>query len=91
MKFYSEETKRFYDTAEACKEAEDKAKAKREEAAAKAAKLKEERANRAKEVEEAIAHANELLNKFVEDYGSFHYTYSIGDLFDFNKKWFLPL
>ena len=82
MKFYSEETKKFYETEDACKKAEAKAKAEKDEAAKKAAKLKEERASRAKEIEDAFAHANELLNKFVKDYGSFHYTYSINDFLD---------
>lgn len=86
MKFYSEETKKFYDSAEACQEDEVKVKAEKEAAAVRAAQLKEERASRAKEVEDALAHANELLNNFVKDYGSFHYT--IKDFFDQPSKWF---
>ena len=45
--------------------------------------LEETRANRAKEVETAIKvadeareTANKLLNNFVKDYGSFHYSYT---------------
>ena len=49
--------------------------------------LKETRAARAKEVEDAFNKANELLNKFVEDYGSFHYTYNHCDPFDWFTKW----
>ena len=36
--------------------------------------LASERKDRAKEVEDAFKHANTLLDEFVEDYGSFHFT-----------------
>lgn len=77
MKYYSEVTKKLYDDQKAL--ANDEALILKEQAAAeeKAQKRKE----RAKEVEDALkavvdaqAHYNELKNKFIEDYGSFHMT-----------------
>lgn len=77
MKYYSEVIKQVYDTPEALEEAE---KVVLEEQKVKEEKLAK-RAERAKEVEEAIKaaetakeKANELINSFVEDYGSFHTT-----------------
>lgn len=70
MKYYSEKTDKLYDSEEALVAAENKLleEQKRKQA------LKDERAARAKEVEDAIEHANQLMSKFVEDYGSFHTT-----------------
>ena len=93
MKYYSEELKKLFDNEDELTKAESKAKevtlAKEEKEKA----LREERAARAKEVEEAFKaardaekKANELLNKFVKDYGSFHTT--IKDVLDpFNWFW----
>ena len=96
MKFYSEITNQLYDEKELLEEAERVAL---EEKKAKEEKLAK-RAERAKEVEEAYAlaadykkKADELLNEFVKDYGSFHTTIKtpvrtntslteLGDLFD---------
>lgn len=88
MKIYSEKLNKFYDTIEACTEAEkkhDDAKKIEEE---KKAALTAERANRAKEVEglyktylEAQKKYHEALRKFCKDYGSFHMTYSSDDVF----------
>lgn len=93
MKYYSEELKKLFDNKDELTKAESKAK---EVALAKEEKekaLREERAARAKEVEDAFKavrdaekKANELLNKFVKDYGSFHTT--IKDVLDpFNWFW----
>lgn len=93
MKYYSEELKKLFDNEDELTKAENKAK---EVALAKEEKekaLREERAARAKEVEDAFKavrdaekKANELLNKFVKDYGSFHTT--IKDVLDpFNWFW----
>lgn len=81
MKYYSEELKKLFDNEDELTKAENKAK---EVALAKEKKekaLREERATRAKEVEDAFKaardaekKANELLNEFVKDYGSFHTT-----------------
>lgn len=76
MKYYSEKTKKLYDSAEEVEKAElaivDKKKA---------------REARAKEVEDALSEvaaasdkASDLLSKFCEDYGAFHTT--IKDDFD---------
>lgn len=70
MKFYSELTKKLYDTKEDLQKAE-----------IEITKSKADRAERAKEVTEAIKKANEaqkeankLLSDFVHDYGSFKTT-----------------
>lgn len=77
MKYYSEVTKKVYDTPELLEEAE---KAVLEANKEKERKLAE-RAERAKEVENAFAEAqearkkaDELLSEFCKDYGSFHTT-----------------
>lgn len=105
MKYYSDVTKRLYDTAEELNKAETavvKAEQERKAALAKKqaeqAKLKEQRAARAQEVTEAIRvrdeaqkKVNELVNKFVKDYGSYHYTWSsdfIDDVFKTVVKFF---
>ena len=79
MKYYSDKTKKIYDTEEALVEAE-KVEAKKQE---KVEALKLERTNRAKEIESAYKDAvtaynkyNELVNKFIDDYGSFHMTFN---------------
>ena len=77
MKYFSEITKKVYNTPEeleiAEKEVLDEQKAQEEKSA--------KRAERAKEVEEAYAkaadvkeQADKLLNEFLKDYGSFHTT-----------------
>lgn len=70
MKFYSELTKKLYDTQEDLQKAE-----------IALTKSKADRAERAKEVEKALKEANEaskkankLLQEFVKDYGSFKTT-----------------
>ena len=63
MKFYSEVTKKLYDTPELVKEAEDKAKAEEE----RASKLKETRAARAKEVTDAYDHFVSLREAFLKE------------------------
>lgn len=83
MKYYSEKLKKLFDTQETLKKAEDVVLKAEAEKLAKEKALKETRANRAKEVETAIKiadeareTANKLLNNFVKDYGSFHYSYT---------------
>ena len=77
MKYFSEITEKVYDTPEELETAEkevlDEQKAQEEKLA--------KRAERAKEVEAAYAkaaevkeHADELLNEFLKNYGSFHTT-----------------
>ena len=43
-------------------------------------KKREERAARAKEVDEAYQHYQELLKKFLDDYGYYHRTDKKGDI-----------
>lgn len=79
MKYYSDETKKLYETEEALKAAEKAVfDAKQEKE-----KLKQQRSVRAKEVEDAFkaveeaqTHAYKLLNDFTKDYGSFHMSWS---------------
>ena len=83
MKYYSDKTKKIYDTVEQLQAAEKKY----DEAHAAEIKKAEERKKRAAEVSEArkeLANAqkkyNDLLNKFVKDYGSYHETYTDKDV-----------
>lgn len=88
MKFYSDVTKKMYDTEIECREAENvfnKALKEKEEAERKKS---EERKARAQKVEEArkkvedaraeLSKANKnytnILNEFCKDYGSYHYS-----------------
>lgn len=89
MKYYSEVLKRTFDTEKECIEEE---KAYEEKAAAKKAEqqaLTKARKERAKEVETAYQEViaarkryDELRNKFVKDYGSWHMTISSQDDFE---------
>lgn len=105
MKYYSDLTRKLYETAEelnkaetAVVKAEQERKAALEKKQAEQAKLKEQRAARAQEVTEAIRvrdeaqkKVNELINNFVKDYGSYHYTWSsdfIDDVFKTMVKFF---
>lgn len=71
MKFFSEKTNKYYNTADECVKAEteydEAVKAERD----KQNQLKENRAIRQKEVEDAILNCRKLLNNFLDDYGSF--------------------
>ena len=86
MKYYSETLKSFFNSAEECQEAELEEQKAKEEAEKKSKALKEQRKERAAEVEKALEelrnaenHYKEVLNNFLKDYGSFHYTYSYRD------------
>ena len=91
MKFYSEKLNKLFDTQELCAQAEeehDKAEAAKK---AKEEELAATRKARANEVEEAYKasveaqkHYQDLLNKFVKDYGSFHMTLRSGDFNPFD-------
>lgn len=94
MKYYSDVTKKFYNDVKVL-EADEAAVAKQQE---QQAEPKEQRAARAKEITQAIKErdeaqkkVNELLNKFVKDYGSYHYTWNselIDDAFKTVFKFF---
>lgn len=81
MKFYSELTKKLYDTQEDLQKAE-----------IAITKSKADRAERAKEVEKALKEAteaskkaNKLLQDFVKDYGSFKTTIKDENVEDINS------
>ena len=82
MKYYSEKLKKVYDTVEQLKTAEteyDKAHA-AEIAKQKERKARAEEINKArKELVNAQNRYNDLINKFVKDYGSYHATYTDGE------------
>lgn len=76
MKYYSELTKKLYDSKEELVKAE-----------VEMTKAKSERAERAKEVENALKEAreaqkkaNDLLSQFVKDFGSFKTTFKDEDV-----------
>ena len=82
MKYYSDKTKKIYDTVEQLQTAEteyDKAHA-AEIAKQKERKARAEEINKArKELVNAQNRYNDLINKFVKDYGSYHATYTDGE------------
>lgn len=100
MKYYSDLTRKFYESAEDCSAAEDEFYKAKEAKETKEKALKEERKNRANEVSEAYkaylsAKNNyyKLLKNFVSDYGSYHMTYTGDDannLLDFPFFKFFP-
>lgn len=86
MKFYSELTKKFYDTADDCAKADEIFQKQLDEAEAKKKELAEQKAARAKEVtdafkamREAQKKYDELRNCFVRDFGYFHMSFSDPD------------
>ena len=72
MKYYSELTKKVYDTEEQLVEAEHKLALANEEKDKKAAQKKED----AKKVTDAFKVYLDLRNKFIEKYGYWHATYT---------------
>lgn len=87
MKYFSEKTKKIYNSVSDLEKAETKFLKKQEEEE----KKKNLRATRAKEVEtamreasEAREKANKLLIEFNKDYGSFHMSLD-GDIFPFTS------
>lgn len=96
MRYFSDVTKKIYETEDALIKAETEVIEARKAKEEKEKKLKNERAARAKVVEEAIENAkkaqsdaNMLLKDFIKDYGSYHSsvtktepTLSLFDFFD---------
>ena len=83
MKYYSEDLKKFFNTAEECEKEEAALLKQRKEEEERKAKMASERATRAKEVEDALNKLNEArkdydekLRAFCQDYGSWHYTFT---------------
>jgi hypothetical protein len=94
MKYYSDKTKKLYDSVELLNEAEmayDEAHA----AELKKAEQKKQAAEAIKAARKAVIEAqsryNELVNQFIKDYGSYHETYRDGDVVSlrdiFNLYW----
>lgn len=86
MKFYSEVTKGFYDSAKSCEEAEKEYNKALDEKKEKEKALKAKRKTRAKELEDAYKAIKEaekkyskLRNQFIKDYGSYHMTFTDSD------------
>lgn len=81
MKFYSETTKKFYNTADECEMAEAEFKKKMDEAEAKKKIEQEERKKMAQEISvaydeyrKALQKYEELRNSFVKKFGTYHMT-----------------
>ena len=86
MIIYSEILKKEFDTVEACEKAEAEYKAEQEKINEEKKVMKEKRAARAKEIDEAFKEIrvaqdkyNNLVKKFIKDYGSYHSTYTSND------------
>lgn len=91
MKYYSTELNELFDSEEALVKAEKAEVEKKEKAEAELKAKKADRAKRAKEVEKAFKdamkaqqQADELLNSFIKDYGSFHATFDSDDFYGNN-------
>lgn len=79
MKFFSEKTDKYYDTADECIADEKKY----DEAVNTKKELEENRTVRQKEVEDAILDCQNKLKNFLNDYGSFEMTFPEDTDFDF--------
>lgn len=93
-RFYSDITKKLYDSMEELNEAEATEQKRREEAEAKQKKRADERKSRAQEIDDlqkayvgARKAYTEALEKFCKDYGTFHTSVSADNLFDFFLSW----
>ena len=79
MKYYSDKTKQLYESVEQLQKAE-VAYDKEQEAALAKQRDRKNRAEEIKKAREVLRDAQknyqDLLNKFVKDYGSYHETYS---------------
>lgn len=86
MRYWSDKTRKFYESEKECVEAEEALDKQLAEAEAKRKELAEQRKVRAKEVEDAYnaliaarKQYNKLLNDFCKDFGSYHATFTSGD------------
>ena len=94
MKYYSDKTKKLYETVEDLNKAE-KAYDEAHAAELKKAEEKKQRAEEIKVARQAMMTAqnkyNELVNQFIKDYGCYHETYRDGDMISlkdiFNLYW----
>lgn len=96
VKFYSDKTQKWYDSAAEAVKAEELHDKKLAEEKAKKEELANTRKARADEVEKAYAEANaaykkanDLLAAFCKDYGAYHKTYKEGEKIPSLVDWFL--
>lgn len=96
MKYYSEKTKKLYDTEKEILNAEKsfdeeelKKRATLEAEKARLAKIKENRAERAKEIDELLKQRKNIddeidkkIKAFIRDYGSYHRSFTLSDVVD---------
>lgn len=92
MKYYSDLTKKLYDSEQECAEAEATLLKKRQEEEEATAKKAQERKARAEAIDasyERLAAAqkeySQLVSEFVKDYGAYHKTYSNNNHFPFDS------
>ena len=71
MKYYSEISKKFYDSEKDCLNEETKIIAERAAKEEKKKRLAEEKEARKKELDDALDNFTELLKKYSEDYGPY--------------------
>lgn len=93
-RYYSDITNKLYDSMSDLEKAEKKTIAEQEEKKAKEQKRADERKARAREIDElqktyvdARKAYTEALEKFCNDYGTFHTSISSDNLFDFLWSW----
>lgn len=87
MKYYSEITKKFYDKAEECKSAEDKAIRAENTKAAERKEAAEKVDAAYKAYQKAAAAYHDELKNFCSKYGTYHRTYSSSELKDELEDW----
>ena len=95
MRYYSDETRKFYETEEDCKNAEQAlilAKKKEEEVALQKSAMRKEAAKKVEDAYKDLLKAkkayNEELTAFCKEYGSFHMTLNKDNMLDwFDSFW----
>ena len=80
VKFYSDVTKKFYDSEQAASEEEAALKKTQDEKMAKNKALAEEVEQKRQALNKAREEYNNVLNEFCKQYGAYHYTISPKDL-----------
>ena len=95
MRYYSDETRKFYETEEDCKKAEETLaleRKKQEEVALQKSAARKEAAKKVEDAYKDLLNAkkiyNEELNAFCKEYGSFHMTLNKDNMLDwFDSFW----
>lgn len=88
MKYYSEKLNRLFDSAEDLKAEEKAVEEKRAQEAKRQERLKSERKARAKEIEDKQIELQKLMNDFLQDYGTYHFSVSFGSPFSIFDTFF---